>query len=157
MILIAPAFAQSNFGPRRGPGGGYRGLFGREISADRFVNLIVDNYQTLLRGVERRIYLYGHSAGGQFVSRYTLMHPDKIVAAVISAAGTFAFPNPNVKWTNALARKNNQIGTVKLKQPNSGSGSSDRSFAEKPGKVMEVVSGSRRKGGSGDRDRVALR
>ena len=104
VILIAPAFAKSNFGSRRGPGGGYRGLFGREISADRFVNLIVDSYQTPFTGIERRMYLYGHSAGGQFVSRYALMHPDRLVAAVISAAGTFAFPNPHVKWTNGMAR-----------------------------------------------------
>ena len=104
VILIAPAFAQQNFGSRRGPGGGYRGLFGKEISADKFVNLIVDSYQTLFTGIDGRIYLYGHSAGGQFVSRYAVMHPDRIVAAVISAAGTFAFPNPNVKWTNGMAR-----------------------------------------------------
>ncbi|MGK7917746.1 MAG: hypothetical protein AB4038_19765, partial [Prochloraceae cyanobacterium] len=85
-ILIAPAFNQENFGSRRGPGGGYRGLFGREIGTDQFVNLIVDSYQQLFRGVEGRIYLYGHSAGVQFVCRYVLVHSDRIVAAVISAA-----------------------------------------------------------------------
>ena len=37
-----------------------------------------------------KFMLYGHSAGGQFVSRYVVKHPDRIIAAVISAAGSFA-------------------------------------------------------------------
>ena len=31
LILIAPVFDKANFGSHAGPGGGYRGLFGREI------------------------------------------------------------------------------------------------------------------------------
>jgi pimeloyl-ACP methyl ester carboxylesterase len=102
VILIAPAFDQKNFGGRRGPGGGYRGLFGREIGADAFVNEIVDQYKALSSEYDGRFYLYGHSAGGQFASRYAVRHPQRVIAAVISAAGTYAFPNPEVAWTNGM-------------------------------------------------------
>lgn len=102
LILLAPAFDQKNFSV--GPGGGYRGLFGREIGADDFVNRIIDRYKGLSPSFDGRFYLYGHSAGGQFVSRYVVEHPQQIIAAVISAAGTFAFPDPNVPWTNGMAR-----------------------------------------------------
>ncbi|UCG32955.1 MAG: alpha/beta hydrolase [Phycisphaerales bacterium] len=102
IILVAPAFDQENFGGRRGPGGGYRGLFGREIGADAFVNEIVDQYRALSSEYDGRFYLYGHSAGGQFVSRYVVRHPQRVIAAVISAAGTYAFPNPEVAWTNGM-------------------------------------------------------
>lgn len=102
IILVAPAFDQKNFGGRRGPGGGYRGLFGREIGADAFVNEIVDQYKALSTEYDGRFYLYGHSAGGQFVSRYVVRHPRRVIAAVISAAGTYAFPNPEVAWTNGM-------------------------------------------------------
>ena len=103
IILLAPAFDQENFGGHRGPGGGYRGLFGREIGADEFVNEIVDRYKQVSGKYDGRFYLYGHSAGGQFVSRYVVRHPERVVAAVISAAGTYAFPNPEVPWTNGMA------------------------------------------------------
>lgn len=102
-VLIAPAFDQENFGGRAGPGGGYRGLFGRHVGADDFVNRIVDRYKALLPGYDGTINLYGHSAGGQFASRYVVRHPQRIRAAVISAAGTFAYPDPDVRWTNGMA------------------------------------------------------
>ena len=84
VILLAPAFDQRNFGGRAGPGGGYRGLFGREIRADEFVNRILARFLTTFPSYDGTIYLYGHSAGGQFVSRYAVMHPEKLKAAVIS-------------------------------------------------------------------------
>ena len=104
LVFLAPAFDQENFGGREGPGGGYRGLFGRRIGADEFVNRIVNQYRSVWPSFDGKIYLYGHSAGGQFVSRYVVMHPERVRAAVISAAGTFAFPNPDVPWTDGMRR-----------------------------------------------------
>ena len=102
VVLLAPAFDQENFGGHAGPGGGYRGLFGRHVGADVFVNAIVDDTQEALPSLPEKFGLYGHSAGGQFVSRYLVMHPERVAAAVISAAGTFAFPDPDVAWTNGM-------------------------------------------------------
>ena len=102
LVLLAPAFDQENFGGHAGPGGGYRGLFGRRVGADEFVNAVVDTTRKRFPSLPERFYLYGHSAGGQFVSRYVVRHPNRVAAAVISAAGTFAFPDPDVAWTNGM-------------------------------------------------------
>lgn len=103
LILIAPIF-DKDFGGKAGPGGGYRGLFGRKIDADDFLNLIVDRYKYFFPSFEGRFYLYGHSAGAQFVSRYVVKHPQRIISAVISAAGHLPFPDPNVPWADGMAR-----------------------------------------------------
>ncbi|MCA9120825.1 MAG: alpha/beta fold hydrolase [Planctomycetales bacterium] len=104
VVLVAPVFDTPNFGGIAGPGGGYRGLFGRHISADGFVNEILAEYSKTFPTYDGKIYLVGHSAGGQFVSRYLVMHPDRVHRAVISAAGTFAFPDPDTPWADGMAR-----------------------------------------------------
>ncbi len=97
-VLVAPAFDQRNFASKEGGYGGYRGLYGREVDADEFVHLIVDSFDDILSPFDGRFYLYGHSAGGQFANRYVVRHPDRIKAAVISAAGRYAYPNSAVEW-----------------------------------------------------------
>ena len=87
-----------------GRGAGIEVCLGERFGADEFVNLIVDSYGELAPRTNGQFYLYGHSAGGQFVSRYAVMHPERLLGSVISAAGTFAFPNPNVPWTNGMGR-----------------------------------------------------
>jgi pimeloyl-ACP methyl ester carboxylesterase len=101
-ILIAPAFDQENFGGRDGPLGGYRGLFGRRIGADVFVIEIVNHYQRLFDATNARFYLYGHSAGGQFVARFIVKHPERIKRAVISAAATYPQPTPDIAWPHGM-------------------------------------------------------
>lgn len=73
-----------------------------ESAADAFVNAIVDTTREALPDLPEQLVLYGHSAGGQFVSRYVVMHAERVSAAVISAAGTFAYPNPDLAWTNGM-------------------------------------------------------
>lgn len=109
VVLLAPAFDTKNFGGFEGPGGGYRGLFGRNVAADVFVNEILQAYQQRFQRWDGKIYLYGHSAGGQFVSRYLVMHPDRIIASVVSAAGTYAFPNAAIKWADGMAPLRRQM------------------------------------------------
>ncbi len=104
LILVAPAFDQQNFGGFAGPGGGYRGLFGRIIGADEFVHQIVDQYKTLSDDFDGRFYLFGHSAGGQFAGRYVVLHPDRILGAVVESAGSFAYPDPAVPWGGGMGR-----------------------------------------------------
>ena len=87
LFLIAPVFDTPRFGNLGGGFGGYRNLFGKFISADEFVNKLVSRYSFQTSSGSKRFYLYGHSAGGQFVNRYVVTHPDKIIRAVISAAG----------------------------------------------------------------------
>ena len=100
LIAVAPIF-DHNFGSWVSePGivlGGYRGLAGKEIGADEFVDQIVDRYRPQMGG-EERFYLYGHSAGGQFAGRYAVRHPDRLKALILSAPGRYAFPDPQAPW-----------------------------------------------------------
>ncbi|MCP4646054.1 MAG: hypothetical protein GY851_36760 [bacterium] len=52
LILVLPVFDTPNFGGYEGPMGGYRGLFGRHIRADAFVNEILDGYKETFPGYD---------------------------------------------------------------------------------------------------------
>ena len=98
LLVIAPVFDTPRFGNISGGFGGYRNLFGKYIHADLFVNKIVDRYSSRTSSGSNRFYLYGHSAGGQFVNRYVVTHPQNIIRAVISAAGRYSYPTKSSKW-----------------------------------------------------------
>ena len=98
LLIIAPVFDTSRFGNLSGGFGGYRNLFGKYTPADTFVNKIVNRYSTRTISGSKRFYLYGHSAGGQFVNRYVVTHPEKVIRAVISAAGRYSYPTTSSKW-----------------------------------------------------------
>lgn len=98
LLLIVPVFDTPRFGNLSGGFGGYRNLFGKYINADSFVNKIVNRYSSRTSSGSNRFYLYGHSAGGQFVNRYVVTHPEKVIRAVISAAGRYSYPTKSSKW-----------------------------------------------------------
>jgi poly(3-hydroxybutyrate) depolymerase len=99
-ILIAPAFSQEDFSSRYGDRaqGGYRGLFGREIAADAWVLRLATAYQQAYGAAYQPFLLYGHSAGGQFVARFLVTHPDRVKRAVIASAATYPQPTVDVSW-----------------------------------------------------------
>ena len=104
LIAVAPVFDAENFDSVKGDhGGGYRGLFGRQVGADEFVDQIVVRYKPGMKSWDGRILLYGHSAGGQFANHYLVRHPDRVRAAVVSAAGMYAFPDPAEHWPYGMA------------------------------------------------------
>jgi poly(3-hydroxybutyrate) depolymerase len=116
VIVIAPAFDDANFGSKSGDQalGGYRSLLGRNIAADEFVLGIVERYQSAFGSTDARFYLYGHSAGGQFVARFIVKHPGRVKGAVISAAATYPHPNPDVPWPYGLGEPQ---ATVQWREP----------------------------------------
>lgn len=103
-LLIAPAFDKANFGSKDPDlvGGGYRGLFGRQIGADAWVLQLVNAYRAQVGGDDARFFLYGHSAGGQFVARFLVTHPERLRGAVITAAVTYPHPKPDISWPYGL-------------------------------------------------------
>jgi hypothetical protein len=99
-ILIVPVFNQADFSSRLGDHAlsGYRGLFGREIGADEWVLRLVNAYQQVFDIDDEPFSIYGHSAGGQFVGRFLVTHPESVKKAVIASAATYPQPNPEVAW-----------------------------------------------------------
>ncbi len=82
--------------------GGYRNLYGRDIQADAWVNLIVDSYQDVGLLPGGQLYIYGHSAGAQMVSRYIARNPTRLIAAALSSANTVAVPDAAQDWGYGL-------------------------------------------------------
>lgn len=109
LIIIAPVFDDERFGNLSQGYGGYRNLFGKYIGADEFVHQLVAQYRSQTRSDSSQFYLYGHSAGGQFVARYVVTHPQRVIKAVISAAGRYSYPDDTVPWPYGAGRLNKKI------------------------------------------------
>ena len=91
VILASLAFDTRQFA-------GYRYLLGAQVGADEFLLSILDQFRQRFPKMETRVLLYGHSAGGQFAHRFALTHPDRVAAAVVVAAGSYAYPEKSVEW-----------------------------------------------------------
>jgi len=98
LIVISPVFDEARFGSRSQGYGGYRGLFGKHIGADTFIDRLVGKYARQTKSGNGRFLLYGHSAGGQFAVRYTVRYPDKVEKTVVSASGRYSYPTTKVAW-----------------------------------------------------------
>jgi len=112
-LLIVPSFNQADFSSRKGEIAdaltGYRGLFGREISADEWVLRLLRLGREALSWQEAPFLLYGHSAGGQYVGRFLVTHPEQVKRAVISAAVTYPQPDPAVSWPYGMGPLSSEI------------------------------------------------
>lgn len=108
-VIVAPVFDQENYASKGGAYGGYRGLYGREVSADEFLHNILDQVNLIAPTSEQRFYLYGFSAGGQFANRYVVRHPDRVLGVVVGAAGRYAFPEEEVEWHYGMESVNREI------------------------------------------------
>lgn len=118
LLLISVAFDRENFGSEGKYGyGGYRGLFGRTIGADEHVIQLIEEFQLLCSIQDGRFLLYGHSAGGQFLNRFCVTHPDRIAAAVASSPGRFAFPTETARWPYGIGRFDRSISWSETEKP----------------------------------------
>lgn len=60
-----------------------------------------------------KFILYGHSGGGQFVSRFAVLHPELLERAACSSAGTYAFPelHRDYPWGLSMDQLETTFGT----------------------------------------------
>nr|WP_245217655.1 alpha/beta hydrolase [Rheinheimera maricola] len=140
LIIIAPVFDNEHFGNLSQGYGGYRNLFGKYIGADEFVHQLISQYRSQTQSGANQFYLYGHSAGGQFVARYVVTHPGRIIKAVISAAGRYSYPDDNVPWPYGAGSLNKIIqwdkGAIKRQERVS---PQLRNYASAANKVQIVI------------------
>jgi pimeloyl-ACP methyl ester carboxylesterase len=101
LVLVAPHFARSRFPdyqrmgrPRRlGPGG----------RADHMLLRIAQAVRTEYGLGEQPMLLVGHSGGAQFALRFALAHPAQVAAYVLSAPGSYCWPDTARRFPQGAA------------------------------------------------------
>ncbi len=102
VILVAPHFAADrhpNY-QRLGPS--------RESSVlgtftDATLDSILEEVASLTGSSTQRFHLFGFGAGGRFALRYTLAHSTRVAGAVLAAAETYTFPNPERRFPRGIS------------------------------------------------------
>ena len=89
VVLVAPLFARGRFPDFH--------CLGRSADerADLALERIVAEVSSLVDEVESdRLRLFGFGAGGQFVHRYALAHPERVAGFAVAATSDFTYPDP---------------------------------------------------------------
>jgi pimeloyl-ACP methyl ester carboxylesterase len=97
-LVLAPAFGGRNFR-------GYRGMTGRALAPDEFVDRVIDRVvPRLIPHYDGRLSMHGHSAGAQFAARFLVAHPERLGYVILSAPSTYPMPDALVPWPFGMAK-----------------------------------------------------
>ncbi|MFK5950167.1 MAG: alpha/beta fold hydrolase [Methylococcales bacterium] len=101
-VIIAPLFCRKNF-----PAYQRLGITKQEVPfySDIALNSILKEVSEQTGALTEKVYLFGYSAGGQFVHRYAMAYPEKVHAVVVGAAGWYTFPDLKVPFPRGLGKK----------------------------------------------------
>ncbi|MCB1315357.1 MAG: hypothetical protein KDK27_05340 [Leptospiraceae bacterium] len=94
MVLVAPYFPKETFH--------YQTIFRGTPRADLHLKSILKEVYLKTGANTDRLYLYGKSAGAQFVHRYLLAYPETVARAVIAAPGYWTFPDEDSTFPYGL-------------------------------------------------------
>lgn len=61
-----------------------------------------------------KVALFGYSGGAQLVHRFAMIHPHRVAALHVAAAGWYCLPDPTVAWPAGLAAQGNPLADLKL-------------------------------------------
>jgi pimeloyl-ACP methyl ester carboxylesterase len=92
-ILIAPLFERKAFGQYQQVVDGRK-----KVRADL---ALIDMLKAVGQetGVPHdRLYLFGYSGGAQFAHRFMMLHPEKVHAIAVAAAGWYTMPDPDFAY-----------------------------------------------------------
>lgn len=109
IVILAPLFSRQSFPAYQRLGVSKKNV---PLFPDQILNLMLEEVSNKTGARTERIYLFGYSAGGQFVHRYAMLHPEKVYAVAMGAPGWFTFPDPALPFPRGLRIKKN---TRKLK------------------------------------------
>jgi len=115
LVVIAPAFDCILNRPLGKKGFKEKGIIKDTYLAD-FINLVNkrNEHRTDLKLIEtfeffnkhlmkrEKFHLYGHSGGGQFVSRFIIFYPELLDKVGISSPGSFVFPRRDINYPYGL-------------------------------------------------------
>jgi len=99
LVLVAPVFAAADF-PR------YQrlGLSTHQPGprADLALDAVLEDVTRLTGADTTRFHLFGYSGGGQFAHRYAMLHPRRVIRAVLGAPGWYTFPDRTTAYPRGL-------------------------------------------------------
>jgi pimeloyl-ACP methyl ester carboxylesterase len=109
-VLIAPLFCRKNF-----PAYQRLGVSRQTVPCypDIALNSLLDEVSEYNGASTRQVYLFGYSAGGQFVHRYAMTYPEKVHAVTMGAAGWYTFPDKQAPFPRGL-RARRQFRSLEL-------------------------------------------
>jgi len=105
-LIMAPHFDEERF--RRG----YQRLNFKALRSDIRLNAIIDELGSHIPGLNiYSFFLFGFSAGGQYVHRYVAMNPGQATAAVASASGWYMWPDKSLAYPLGINTGENPGGS----------------------------------------------
>ncbi len=88
VIVVAPYFSEQRFQDYQ-----RLGRSGRGQRADKALNSVLSDVTRLTNVTTDKVYMFGYSGGAQFVHRYMMAYPERVMSAVLGAAGWYTFPD----------------------------------------------------------------
>jgi pimeloyl-ACP methyl ester carboxylesterase len=101
LVLVAPHFSRSRFPDYQRMG--RQGRLGPGGRADRMLLRIVQAVRDEYGLREQPFVLMGHSGGAQFALRFTLVHSSQVAAYVLSAPGSYCWPDAERRFPHGAA------------------------------------------------------
>jgi hypothetical protein len=106
-LLVVPQFPEDEYPGEVYQRGNIRDRAGKPIPRERWtfnvIEKLFDYVKTLTGSKAEKYYLYGHSAGGQFVHRFVLFMPEARYARAIAAnPGYYTFPIQDASYPYGL-------------------------------------------------------
>ncbi|MGE7273235.1 alpha/beta fold hydrolase [Brevibacillus panacihumi] len=112
VVLVVPLFSEERFSDYN-----IMGNTGKGYRPDHALQKIVAEVGNMTPADTEQIYLFGFSAGGQFVHRYALAYPERIAKMVVGASGWYTFPDPTVPYPRGILPASNMLDIpIKLDQ-----------------------------------------
>ncbi len=102
VVILAPLFSRQSF-----PAYQRLGVSKKKVPLfpDQILNSMIEEVGNKTGARTERVFLFGYSAGGQFVHRYAMLQPEKVYAVAMGAPGWYTFPNPEPTFPRGLRIK----------------------------------------------------
>jgi len=97
VVVLAPLFPAQTYGHYQ-----RLGQVSSMERADQVLQDLVDEVGKLTGAQTDRFFLFGYSGGGQFTHRYAMLHPDRVKAYAVGAAGWYTFPDLQRRYPRGL-------------------------------------------------------
>ncbi len=114
IVVLAPLFSRQSFPAYQRLGVSKKNV---PLFPDQILHEMIEEVGNKTGARTERVYLFGYSAGGQFVHRYAMLNPEKVYAVAMGAPGWYTFPDPKPPFPRGL-RVKSDMRALKLEPKN---------------------------------------